>query len=42
VGEERSVELQLRAFGLYVERLREMMQANPDRRALANQARWLP
>ena len=29
-------------IGLYVERLRELMQANPDRRALANQVRWLP
>jgi predicted nuclease of predicted toxin-antitoxin system len=31
-----------RTIGLYVERLRELMEANPDRRALANQVRWLP
>jgi predicted nuclease of predicted toxin-antitoxin system len=29
-------------IGLYVERLRELMEANPGRRALANQVRWLP
>jgi predicted nuclease of predicted toxin-antitoxin system len=31
-----------RTIGLYVERLSELMEANPDRRALANQVRWLP
>jgi predicted nuclease of predicted toxin-antitoxin system len=31
-----------RTIGLYVERLRELMETNPGRRALANQVRWLP
>lgn len=30
------------SIGLYVERLRQLMDASPDIRALANQVRWLP
>jgi len=30
------------SIGLYVERLRHLMDANPGTRALANQVRWLP
>jgi predicted nuclease of predicted toxin-antitoxin system len=31
-----------RTIGQYVECLRELMEGYPDRRALANQVRWLP
>ena len=30
------------SIGLYVQSLRQLMDANPDTRALANQVRWLP
>lgn len=29
-------------IGVYVEALRQLMDANPDTRALANRVRWLP
>jgi predicted nuclease of predicted toxin-antitoxin system len=31
-----------RTIGQHIERLRELMEANPGRRALENQVRWLP